>query len=215
MAARGGRRRRRWSFAAATAMMGVALTVLPWLAGRDDTGGVLLALLAGFSIWAWVEFSFYTGYVTGPSRAVPLPGARFRVRLRYALAACLWHELVIPVLALVIWILCGGEGHLWSPWIYLTFWVLYEVAHLNVLAGVPHPFSELLPDHLGHLKPHLEPARAGWVLAATPLAHVVALVVLVGSAVAAVGFPALLGWAALTTLVALGWVEHLVLLPLG
>jgi len=212
VSARGGPRRRCWSFAGATAMMGAALTALPYLSGRQDTGGILLALLAGFSIWAWVEFSFYTGYVTGPSRATPPPEAGFAVRFRYALAACLWHELVIPVLGVVIWFLSGPDGHLWSLGIYLTFWVLHEVARLNVLAGVPHPFAELLPDHLDHLKPYLEPRRPGWPLYLTLAAHLVALAGLGTVALGALGTPHLLGWVSLGALVALGWLEHLVLL---
>jgi len=212
LAARGGPRRRRWSFAGATAMMGLAITAMPGLSGRTDTGGILLALLAGFSVWAWVELSFYTGYVTGPSRAVPPPGAGFRTRFRYALAACLWHELVIPVLGVVLWIVAGSGVHLWSLWIYLTFWVLHEVARVNVLAGVPHPFAELLPDHLDHLEPYLEARRPGWLLPTTLVAHLVALGFLVTAALSAVGTPGLLGWVSIAALVALGWLEHLVLL---
>ncbi|MEJ2541569.1 MAG: putative photosynthetic complex assembly protein PuhE [Gemmatimonadota bacterium] len=212
VAARGGAVRRRWSFGLATAMGAVALAALPTLAGRTDLGGILLALLAGFTLWAWVELSFYTGYVTGPSRALPPAGATLGVRFRHALAACLWHELTIPALGMVIWALAGSGEHLWSLWIYLTFWVLHEVARINVLVGVPHPFAELLPDHLDHLKPYLEPRRPGWLLPATLAAHVLALTVLVSASMGAVGTPALLGWAAVSALVALGWIEHLVLL---
>jgi putative photosynthetic complex assembly protein 2 len=203
---------RRASFGVATLMMGVALAAVPALSLRHDLGGILLALLAGFTVWAWVELSFYTGYVTGPSRAEPSPGAPLGVRFRYALKACLWHELAIPSLGVVLWILGASGGHLWSLWIFLTFWVLHEAARINVLIGVPHPFAELLPEHLGHLKPYLEPRPAGRALSWTLVAHGVAVVVLVGFSVLSAGTPAVLGWVAVTALVALGAIEHVVLL---
>lgn len=211
VAARGGSRRRRWAFGAATAMLGVALSVLPSLSARSDLWGALLALGVGFTAWAWVELSFYTGYVTGPSKRVPPPEASLAIRFRHALAACLWHEITIPLLALVVAAL-SGDANPWALRIYLTFWVLHEVARINVLIGVPHPFAELLPRHLSHLTPYLEPRRAGWPILVTLLAHVAGAAWLAWAAVGH-GSPAeLLGWAAMAALVSLGWLEHLVLM---
>ena len=52
VAAAGGPRMRRASFGVATLMMGVALYFVPALSLRQDLGGILLALLAGFTVWA-------------------------------------------------------------------------------------------------------------------------------------------------------------------
>lgn len=212
LAAAGGPRMRRASFGVATLMMGVALAFVPALSLRHDLGGILLALLAGFTVWAWVELSFYTGYVTGPSRAIPAPGASLAVRFQHAFRACLWHELAIPSLGVVLWLLGASGGHLWSLWIFLTFWVLHEAARINVLVGVPHPFAELLPEHLDHLKPYLEPRAAGWALGLTLVAHGFALIILGAFSVMAAGSASVLGWVAVTALVALGLIEHVVLL---
>ena len=211
LAARGGPRRRRWAFGAATAMLGVALTALPALTRRSDVWGALLALGAGFTAWAWIELSFYTGYVTGPSRRIPPEGAPLAVRFRHALAACLWHELMIPALGLVLAALTA-DANPWALRIYLTFWVLHEVARINVLIGVPHPFAELLPRHLSHLTPYLQPRRAGWPLLFTLAAHVGAAGWLVVMALNHGGPAELVGWATMAALVALGWLEHLVLM---
>ena len=212
LAAAGGPRMRRASFGVATLMLGLALASVPILSLRQDLGGILLALLAGFTVWAWVELSFYTGYLTGPSRAVPPSGASLGVRFRHALGACLWHEMVIPILGVVLWALGASGGHLWSLWIFLTFWVLHEAARINVLVGVPHPFAELLPEHLDHLKPYLEPRPAGWALGLTLVAHGVALAFLAVFSMSAAADPSVLGWVAVTALVALGAIEHVVLL---
>lgn len=212
LAAAGGPRMRRASFGAATVMMGVALAFVPTLSQRNDLGGILLALLAGFTVWAWVELSFYTGFVTGPSRAEPPPESPLGIRFRYALRACLWHEIAIPLLGVVIWLLGAPGGHLWSLGIFLTFWVLHEAARINVLVGVPHPFAELLPEHLDHLKPYLEPRAAGWAMGLTLAAHGVALAVLAVFSVMAAGTAGVLGWVAVTALVGVGLIEHVVLL---
>jgi len=203
---------RRASFGAATLMMGVAFVFVPTLSLQDDLGGILLALLAGFTVWAWVELSFYTGFVTGPSRAEPPPQSSFGVRFRYAFKACLWHEIAIPFLGVVLWLLAAPGGHLWSLGIFLTFWVLHEAARINVLVGVPHPFAEILPEHLGHLKPYLEPRAAGWAMGLTLVAHGLALGVLTVFSVMAAGTAGVLGWVAVTALVGLGLIEHVVLL---
>lgn len=211
LAARGSARRRRWAFLLATGGLGGVLTLLPTVSQLEGISGVLAALFAGFGAWAWVELSFYSGYVTGPSRRLPPEGASLGVRFRHALAACLWHELAIPVLGVGIWLLSpGGNG--WALWIYLTFWALHEVARINVLVGVPHPFAELLPPHLAHLKPYLEPRPWGWPLVVTLAGHVAAGAALVSGAMGAAGTGEMLGWTALAALVALGWVEHLVLM---
>ena len=212
VAARGGPRRRLWAFAAATAMLGVALAGLYLLEGVSGVSGTLLALLAGFTAWAWVELSFYTGFITGPSRAEPPAEAPLDVRFRYALRACLWHELMIPVLGVVVLAVSLAAGNPWAFRIYLTFWVLHEVARVNVLIGVPHPFAELLPQHLSHLQPYLVPRRAGLPIVLTLVAHVAAVGFLAAAALLGAGEGTTLGWTALAALVALGWLEHLVLM---
>lgn len=210
MAARGSLSRRVLAFAAMSGVLGV---VLGRLGAASHTGGVegmVQGLLLGFGVWMWMELSFYTGFVTGPTTREPPPHSRLAVRFRHALAACLWHELAIATGALVIWLLSPGDNH-WAFVQFVTFWVLHEVARLNVLVGVPHPFRELLPEHLAHLQPYLEPRRAGGALYLTLGALMVATVATAALALQG-GLDARLGWSAISVLVGLGVIEHGVLL---
>lgn len=212
LAARGGLRRRRWAFVGAVILLGVALAAVPVLGAYQGLSGTLLALLSGFTAWAWVELSFYTGFITGPSVAEPDPDASLAERFRYALAACLWHELLIPILGAVLLLLSFSGGNPWAFRIYITFWLLHEAARINVLIGVPHPFAELLPDHLSHLRPYTVARKAGWPIWLTLVAHTVAAVVLLFVALDAATAGARLGWLVLGALVSLGWLENLVLM---
>lgn len=211
MAARAAPAARRWAFVGATVLVGVL--ILAWAPGvslRTDGAGVVQGLLIGFSAWAWIELSFYTGMVTGPTRRKPPGGAGFRVRFRHALAACLWHELAIVAVLAILAMASPGPNR-WAALQFGVFWLLHEVARLNVLVGVPHPFRELLPDHLAHLQPYLEPRPAGPWLHLSIALLVLATAVATGLAVAS-GPAAGVGWSALAVLLGLGVLELGVLL---
>lgn len=210
LAARGTPAARRWAFAGGTLLAGaVVLGWGPTVSLRSDVAGVAQGLLVGFTAWAWIELSFYTGMVTGPTRRTPPAGAGFAVRFRHALAACLWHELAIVAVLGVLVATSPGPNE-WAALQFAVFWILHEMARLNVLVGVPHPFRELLPDHLAHLQPYLEPRRAGGWLHLSIAA--LALATATASAMAVTGGAAGVGWSALAVLLGLGVLELGVLL---
>jgi len=200
---------RRVAFGVTTIALVPLFLSLPAISHGTTAVQTCWALLAGFGVWAWVELSFYTGFVVGPSTEVPPAGASLRVRFEHAFRACLWHELVIPILALGIFAWSPGPNR-WALAIFLVFWVLHEAARINVLVGVPHPFRELLPEHLAHLQPYLEPAPARRFLDVTLLAHFAALG-MAGWAFWASAGPGRFGLAAVIALVSLGVLEHGVL----
>lgn len=210
LAARGSLRSRALAFAGMSGVLGGVLMWLPMASRASGVGGLVQGLLLGFGVWMWMELSFYTGFVTGPTTREPPAGAGLGTRFTHALLACLWHELAIVTGAVAIWILSPGDNH-WALIQFVTFWVLHEVARLNVLIGVPHPFRELLPEHLSHLQPYLEPRRAGGALYLTLAA--LALATAATGALAMQGaLDARLGWSAISVLVGLGFIEHGVLL---
>lgn len=210
LAARGSLRRRALAFAAMSGILGILLMCLPAASRASGVEGMVAGLLLGFGVWMWMELSFYTGFVTGPSTREPLPHSGLWVRFKHALAACLWHELAIITGAVAIWLLSPGEN-MWALVQFVTFWVLHEVARLNVLVGVPHPFRELLPEHLEHLQPYLEPRRAGGALYLT-LAFLAVATLATGALALQGAVEARLGWSAISVLVGLGFIEHGVLL---
>lgn len=211
LAARGTQSARRWSFVAGSLLLGgVVVSLAPAVSMRTDAGGVVQGLLVGFATWAWMELSFYTGYVTGPSTREPPPGSGFVTRFRHALEACLWHELAI-VGGLALLLLLSPGPNRWAALQFSVFWGLHEVARINVLIGVPHPFRELLPRHLSHLQPYLEPRRAGVWLHGS-----LAILVAVTAAATALALggsdSGRIGWTALSVLLGLGVLELGVLL---
>jgi putative photosynthetic complex assembly protein 2 len=211
VAARAGTVGRRVYFAAATLVVGAAVvTGAPTASQGTGVSAAVGGLLVGFAAWAWVELSFYTGMITGPSRRVPPGGAGFGSRFRHALLACLWHELAIAAVMGLLWVASPGPQR-WAVVQFGIFWVLHEVARLNVLVGVPHPFRELLPEHLAHLQPYCEPRPAGgWLyLSIAGLAIATAA----AAALARISAPQdAVGWSAAAVLLGLGVIELGVLL---
>lgn len=197
------------AFCAATAGLIPLIAVLPALSEGTGATDVVWSLLAGFGFWAWVELSFYTGALVGPTKALPPQGSNLWVRFTYAFRACMWHEIVIPVVAVGIYVAGTGPNH-WALGIFLVFWVLHEAARINVLVGVPHPFAEVLPDHLSHLHPYLVPAAPGRFLDLTLAGHMLALAVS-GWVFWSTPGAARYGVAAIIALVSLGVLEHAVL----
>lgn len=202
---------RRSALTVLTAGAGVALWLLRPIAQAEGPGAALVAALAGFAIWFWVEVSFYSGWITGLAVGSGSQDDHWRARMARALKACLWHELVSLALLVVIAALVLGEPNHWSGVIYGAFWLLHQISRLNVLAGVPRQFSGWLPDHLAHLHTMFRPGPSGGRLELT----IVVLGVLAAASVAMMWMAdetSRPGWAALSMLLWIGAAEHVVLL---
>lgn len=141
----------RWSFGAASALLAAALIGLA--AARHDTGaagaywGFGLALL----VWAWQEMAFLMGYVTGPRRAPCPPGASGATRLRCAVQAILYHELVLLSLGAAIALALRDGANPVGLWTYAVLWLMRLSAKLNLFLGVRNPGAGMLPEHLRYL----------------------------------------------------------------
>lgn len=71
-------RARRWSIAAASGLLAVALAGIAATADQATTGAAYLGFACGLMVWAWVELTFLTGLITGPNRAPAAPASRSR-----------------------------------------------------------------------------------------------------------------------------------------
>ncbi|MDZ4720384.1 MAG: putative photosynthetic complex assembly protein PuhE, partial [Roseiflexaceae bacterium] len=110
------------------------LSLIGLVASRNDASvsGAYLAFTCGLMIWGWQIASFYMGIITGPRRTPCPAGVSNWQRFRYALAACLYHELASLAGALVILYITWGSANPIGLYTYLVLWGLHQSAKLNV-----------------------------------------------------------------------------------
>jgi len=210
------RRTFRLSMAAATLLLVLAL----WggAASADDVSraGAWCGFTVGLLAWGWIELSFLTGWVTGPwKQPCPADATGLR-RARYALAAILWHELAIIVMAVLLAFVTLDRGNETAFWTFAILWAMRSSAKLNVFLGVRNLAEEFLPPHLKYLESFFtrRPMNLLFPLSVTGGTVAAALLFLAASSADASPFVAtsatLLG-----TLLALAVLEHwLLVLPL-
>jgi putative photosynthetic complex assembly protein 2 len=129
------------------------LSMIGLVSSRNDASvsGAYLAFTCGLMIWGWQIASFYMGIITGPRR-IPCPaGSSTWQRFRYALAACLYHELASLAGALLILAITWGSVNPIGLYTYLVLWGLHQSAKLNVFFGVRNLNEEFLPEHMKFL----------------------------------------------------------------
>jgi putative photosynthetic complex assembly protein 2 len=144
-----------WSFIGSSV---VAVVALYGLAASRDTlsvAGTYQAFTWALLAWAWIEMSFYLGYVTG-LKIEPCPeGCAGWKHLGHAIKASLWHELAILAFAVAVFaITWNGANHV-GLWTFVVMWWMHQSAKLNVLLGVPNLNEQFLPAHLGFLRSFL------------------------------------------------------------
>jgi putative photosynthetic complex assembly protein 2 len=142
----------RWSMTGATVVLLAALYGLA--AGANDTSvlGAYIAFTCGVLVWAWLEVSFYTGYLTGPRRHHCTHGCRGWRHFMHALQASLYHEIAVLVLAGTVVALTWNHSNLFGMWTFVVLWWMHQSARLNVFLGVSNLNAEFLPQHLDHLR---------------------------------------------------------------
>ena len=109
------------------------------------------AFLCALLVWAWIELSFLTGWITGPSKRPARPGAPQLERFGQAVAAIAWHELAIALLAISVLALTWNEPNPVAAWTFLVLWIMRTSAKLNLFLGVRNTNEEWLPPNLAYL----------------------------------------------------------------
>lgn len=208
-------------FICATLVMLSAVGGLVLTRNQTEALGVYLALTCGILIWAWQVTAYYLGYVTGPPsekllrEALPtITGGQMSLllRLRYALQASLFHEFLIIGFIILLVGLTWDAVNQWGLRIFLVLWVMHSLAKLNVFFGVRNFRIEFLPTHLHYLDIVLSKRKNNALL---PLTIVVGLAVCLAffyrGIVPGVAPAEVVGFVVLGTMVALGVIEHLLL----
>ncbi|MEM1040205.1 MAG: putative photosynthetic complex assembly protein PuhE [Pseudomonadota bacterium] len=141
----------------------------------------LVSFAGALAVWAWVEFTFLTGLLTG-SRTEPCPAnisewTRFRLAFRtinhheYALVAAL------IVIGLCDWLASSAETTLWAVAFFGVLWLMRISAKLTIFSGAPSFGLEMMPAPIAHMKSYFRNDRIGpvfWVSTAVSTGVLVA-----------------------------------------
>ncbi len=135
----------------ATLVLGAALWGLVHTRNDLSVAGAYCAFSCALLVWAWQEIAFLLGIVTGPRRSPCPPQSRGWQRTRYAIEAVLYHEFALLVLALAVLACVGPGSNRVGVWTYLALWIMRQSAKLNVFLGVRNLGENFLPPHLAYL----------------------------------------------------------------
>jgi putative photosynthetic complex assembly protein 2 len=137
-----------WSMAAATVVLfgcGLAIWIL---SDVNSTLASTASFAAGLLIWGWTEISLYMGYITGPRKQRCSDGCSGVAHFGHAVSANLWHEIIVIVFAIGIFLTANETAF----WCYTMLWLMHLSARLNVFLGVRNVSAEFVPDHMDILK---------------------------------------------------------------
>jgi hypothetical protein len=148
----------KYSMGGATMVLGGALWGLSVSADDTSVNGAYIAFASGVLVWAWLEMSFYMGYVTGP-RTVSCHHACHGWRhFGHAIQASLYHEIAVLGLAGLVYALTQGGANLFGLWTFVVLWWMHQSARLNVFLGVSNLNADFLPEHLAHIRSFMRSA---------------------------------------------------------
>jgi putative photosynthetic complex assembly protein 2 len=204
----------RWSLSVATAGLLAALYGIGRSCDDASSSGALIAFTEALVVWAWMEMSYFMGFLTGPDKSPCPAGATGWRRFRLALRTSIHHELAVAAAGLlIVWITWDAPNQI-GTWTYATLWLMRWSAKLNLFLGVANVHDEWFPPHLSYLSTYIPrkpmnllfPFSVGVGTIATTLAF---------AAADSADAMKLTGYVLVGTLLGLGTLEHwFLVLPL-
>jgi putative photosynthetic complex assembly protein 2 len=198
----------RWSMLGATVVLFVALYGAT-LSSQDTTAfGAFMAFVQGVLVWAWLEMSYFMGFLTGPRKTACPEGCSGWRRFRLAVETSLHHELAIVGFGALLFALTWQDPNRFAAWTYLVLWLMRWSAKLNLFLGVPNINDEWIPTHLRHLSSYIRRRTMNLLF---PLSVTLATLVAAALVVQATGAPdafSRTGLLLVASLLALAVLEH-------
>jgi putative photosynthetic complex assembly protein 2 len=180
---------------------------------RDDATprGALAGFAAGALFWLWLSALFYAGAVVGPSVSVPpslgaAPNIPLAIR---AIVATGFHDLMSIAVIGLLYLVPGRNRMAWQT--VGLFWLVQQLAKLNVFFGVVNAGVRFLPPRLAFLTAFFGPPRVTPLLLLSVVAALVVGVRWVRRAHREADPFERCRWALLAVLVFLAAFEYLVL----
>jgi putative photosynthetic complex assembly protein 2 len=120
--------------------------------------------LATTAIWMWINVGLYGGWIVGPGKAASVVGEATIMRAAEAVTSLLWHELLCVLVLFVTWLHVRTAPNRLAFWALATYWLVLQVAKLNIFLGVANPGARFLPPHLQFLLSYYgPPENTGWL----------------------------------------------------
>ncbi len=198
----------KWSMMGGTVMLGLAVWAVHLTAQQTDSTSAYLAFSAGLIAWGWQELSLYTGYVTGPRKIRCAEGCSGLKHFGHAIAANLWHEIAIIVVAAIIWFIVNDQPNWTGFYTYVTLWGMHLSARLNVFLGVRNVSVEFVPPHMEVLKSFLTEKPMNMLFPVSVTIATIGVIYLVGRAADATSDYAITSYSLLAAIMGLALVEH-------
>ncbi len=149
----------KWSMAGISVLAVAGFWLLWSSAGGTDTHDAYVAFCGALGVWAWLEASFYLGFVTGIQAHRCPHGCSGWRHFGHALKANLWHELAIVAFLAVIVAIAWDAPNRTGLYTFVILWWMHESARLNVFLGVRNLNEHFVPEHLEFLKGFLRKAE--------------------------------------------------------
>jgi putative photosynthetic complex assembly protein 2 len=205
----------KWSMAGGSILALAGFYGLHLSAGRTEVSDAYIAFASVLAVWAWLEMSFYMGWVTGLQKHRCPHGCSGWRHFGHALRANVWHELaIVGFLGVVAWLTWGAANRT-GLWTFLILWWMHESARLNVFLGVRNLNEHFVPEHLDFLKGFLRKAEMNLLFpVSVTVSTVVCTILVIGAMDAQTGFEQA-ACTFLATIMALAILEHwFLILPL-
>ena len=158
-------RQPRWTYDATFGVLSIitAASVVWMILVRNDTSttAIYASFSAGTLIWGWNLASYYTGFITGPTLTIP-QHLTTRQRFWLAIKSSLYHECMSCLLVIGSLVMIPLSQNVTGPITIVLFYVLHQVAKLNIFFGVLNFSGDWLPDHLKYITVFFGPARLHW-----------------------------------------------------
>lgn len=169
-----------------------------------------LAFSSAIAVWAWIEFTFLAGMVTGPHLTPCPPDVSERKRFHLAFRTIMHHEFALLAALIAIWAINYANGNMMGIYTFGLLWVMRLSAKLTIFSGAPTLSIDMMPHRLAHMKTYFRVDRIGPVFWASMATNSVLLVAAIWCLLTeTIHAGARVGLVMLTTLVALAVLEHL------
>jgi putative photosynthetic complex assembly protein 2 len=149
-----------WSAAAVAVMSGFVLFRL------KDVGTVQSAYVsftAASLVWAFVEISFYTGYIVGPAvRPIFSVGPSW-ISFFKAVHRSAYHEGLVLSIAVAMSFVFWNAKNKFGFYTFLLFWLMHQSAKLNIFLGVMNTGKEFVPDSVSDMTNYMTIAHINWL----------------------------------------------------
>lgn len=182
----------------------------PHFSGFETGSGMTYAaVLSALCVWAFIEFTFLTGALTG-SRRDPCPrniseGERFRL----AFHTISYHEYALVAGMVAIGLISLPGGNMTAFATFAMLWIMRISAKLTLFSGAPKFALDMMPAKIAYLQTYFRHDRIGpifWLSTLTLTASFIAAIY--GLANGSVPAQHSVAAVMLTALLGLGALEH-------